>query len=464
MYRYLYRKLGVEQIGIWSLVLATTSIGRIGEGGLSAGAVRFVAQALGQDNPKRAADIIQTLILTVGIITGVLLLVGYPTFSWALRYVLPERSLATAFSILPYALGSLWSLLVVGVVSGGLDGCMRMDLRSLLMGLSSLVYLGFTVMLVPRMGLRGVALAQLIQSLALLVSMWWILRRQLRDLPWIPWRWRYDILRGIFSYGANYQAITYASMLFDPIVKGVMGRFGGLSALGYFEMANKLVMQARSLIIAGIRVLVPASARLLEHDKEGVSRLFTEAHRLTFYISTVFFGIIGILLTLVNILWIGHYEVLFVEFGLVLNLGWYSNTIMGPAYFSNMGTGHLKPNLIAHLIIIFFAPILAACFGLSFSGVGVAIGVAISLILGSLYLLVSNYHHAGLSWRQHMISKGMALLFLSSLGLPVLSNLGMGQSRGPAKAALFAGVALLPLLTLAWINPARALFFRKKSG
>lgn len=463
LYRYLYQKLGVEQIGIWSLVLATTSIGRIGEGGLSAGAVRFVAQALGQDNPKRAADIVQTLILTVGIITGVLLLVGYPMFGWALRHVLPEESLATAFSILPYALGSFWALLVVGVVSGGLDGCMRMDLRSLLMGISSLVYLGFTVMLVPRMGLRGVALAQLIQSLALLVSMWWILRRQLRDLPWIPWRWRYDIIRGMFNYGANYQAITYAGMLFDPIVKGLMGRFGGLSALGYFEMANKLVLQARSLIIAGTRVLVPASARLSEHDKEGVARLFIEAYRLTFYVSTVFFGMIGILLTLVNVLWIGHYEVLFVEFGLVLNLGWYSNTIMGPAYFSNMGSGQLKPNLITHLIVIIFAPMLGACLGLSFSGVGVAIGAAISLILGSLYLLVSNFNRAGLSWRHHMIPKGMALLFLSSLGLPVLSNLGMGQSRGPATAALFTGVALLPLLTLAWINPVRALFFRKES-
>jgi O-antigen/teichoic acid export membrane protein len=462
LYRYLYQKLGVEQIGIWSLVLATTSIGRIGEGGLSAGAVRFVAQALGQDNPKRAADIIQTLVLTVGISMGVLLLAGYPMFGWGLHHVLPERSLATAFSILPYALGSLWTLLVVGVISGGLDGCMRMDLRSLLMGLSSLVYLGCTVLLVPRMGLRGVALAQLIQSFALLLSMWWILRRQLRDLPWIPWRWRYDILRSMFSYGANYQVITFAGMLFDPIMKGLMSRFGGLSALGYLEMANKLVLQARSLIIAGTRVLVPASARLPDQDGEGVSVLFVKAHKLTFYVSTVFFGMIGLLLTVANILWIGHYEVLFVEFGLVLNLGWYFNTIMGPAYFANMGSGHLKPNLITHLIVLTLAPVLGASLGLGFGGIGVAIGTAISLILGSLYLLVSNFNRVGLSWRQHVIPNGMTLLFLSSLGLPVLSNLGLAQSKGLATAALFAGLALLPLLTLAWINPVRALFFRKE--
>ncbi|WP_285726119.1 lipopolysaccharide biosynthesis protein [Geothrix rubra] len=461
LYRYLYYKLGVEQIGIWSLVLATTSISRFGDMGLSAGVVRFVAQALGQNDGKRAADIIQTVVLTIGVSMAVLLLAGYPLFTRALHYVMPARSLPVAVSILPYALASLWSLLVVGVLSGGLDGCMRMDLRGLLMGGSSVVYLGFTVLLVPRMGLRGVALAQLIQTAGLAVIMWGVLRRQLPDLPWVPWRWQYRVIRQMFSYGANYQVITFAGMLFDPVVKGLISRFAGLGALGYFEMANKLISQGRSIIVEATRVLVPAMAALQERDLDQATELFVRSHRLTFYVSAVFYGLLGVGLTVANLLWIGHAEVLFVQFGLLMNLGWYVNTIMKPAYFANMGSGDLKSNVVSHLIVLFLTPILGAGLGFYFSGLGVAMGTAISLILGSLYVLVSYFHHAGLNWRKNLIPKGMTLLFLSSLGLPVLSNLGVGQSEGLARAAIFAGLGCLPLLVLAWVNPERSLLFRR---
>jgi len=464
LYRYLYDKLGVEQIGIWSLVLATTSISRIGDMGLSAGVVRYVAQALGHGDRKRAADIVQSVALTIGTSMGLLLLLAYPLFIRALHYVLPNHSLAAAISILPYALASLWTLLVVGVISGGLDGCMRMDLRSILMGGSSLVYLGLTILLVPRMGLRGVALAQFLQSVGLMVSMWWILRRQLPELSWFPWCWRYDLIRGMFSYGANFQVITFASMLFDPILKGLISRFGGLGALGNFEMASKLVLQGRSIIIEATRVLVPAVAALQEQNRERAADLFLKAHRLTFYVSAVFYGLLGMGLTIANLLWLGRYEVLFVHFGLLMNLGWYINTLMGPAYFANMGSGDLKPNVISHLILVVISPILGAGLGIFWSGLGVAAGTAIGLILQSLYLLMSYFRRAGLNWREHLIPKGMTLLFLSSLGLPVLSNLGFGQSEGLARATIFVCVGCLPFLALAWMDPERSQLFRKGSG
>jgi O-antigen/teichoic acid export membrane protein len=460
LYRYLYSKLGVEQIGIWSLVIATTSISRIGEMGLSAGVVRYVAQSIGQDNSQRASDVIQTIVLTIGLSMGALLLASYPLFTRAFHHFLSGHSLATAVSLLPYAMASLWTLLVVGVLGGGLDGCMRMDLRSLLTGISSVVYLCFTFLLVPRIGLRGVALAQLIQSFGLAVSMWWILRRQLPDLPLFPWRWRYGLIQEMFHYGTKFQIITFAAMLFDPIVKGLITRFAGLGALGYFEMSNKLVLQGRSIIVEATRVLVPAVATLREREQHRELELFIKAYRLTFYVSAVLYGMLGVVLTVINLLWIGRHEFLFVQFGLLMNLGWYINTIMGPAYFANMGSGELKPNLISHLIVFVLTPILGGIFGFYLSGVGVILGTAISLIVQSLYLLISYFHHAGLSWSQNILPKGMTLLFLSSLCLPVLANLRWGQSEGLARAGLFAGMGCLPLLALAWMSPERSLLFR----
>src|SRR5690242_15638942 len=77
LFRYLYERLGIEQIGVWSLVLATTSVSRIGELGLSAGVIRFVAQALGRRDEVRAAEVIQTVVVTLGLFMASVLLAAY---------------------------------------------------------------------------------------------------------------------------------------------------------------------------------------------------------------------------------------------------------------------------------------------------------------------------------------------------------------------------------------------------
>ena len=42
LYRYLLATIGVEQLGLWSVVLASTSISRISELGLSGSVVKFL--------------------------------------------------------------------------------------------------------------------------------------------------------------------------------------------------------------------------------------------------------------------------------------------------------------------------------------------------------------------------------------------------------------------------------------
>ncbi len=194
LYRYLFYQLGVEQIGIWSLVTSITSISRIGDLGLSGGVVKFVAQALGKNETNRAADVVQTVTLTLGGLLAVLLVIGYPLFALALGYFLPEHGIPIALSILPYTLASLWVMVIVSVFSGGLDGCLRMDIRGLLTGLSYVAYLGFAILLVPKYGLKGVVIAQLIQSSGLMFILWWMLRKQLKVLPLIPWHWKFPVL------------------------------------------------------------------------------------------------------------------------------------------------------------------------------------------------------------------------------------------------------------------------------
>jgi O-antigen/teichoic acid export membrane protein len=440
LYRYLYDRLGVEQIGVWSLVFAATSVSRIGDLGLSAGVVRFVAQALGRGDTERAAEVVQTVVLTLGIFMATLLAIGYPLFVMALNYFLPVHSVPIALGILPYALISLWVMIVVSVFSGGLDGCMRIDLRSLLMGLSHLAYLGFSMLLVPKYGLEGVAMAQLIQSVGLMTLMWWVLRRQMKDLPLIPVHWKFTVLKEMFGYGLNFQIITIMNMLFDPVVKAMMSRFGGLEALGYYEMANKLILQGRALIIEASRVMVPAIATLQEHDTAKATQLFSISYRMTFYVAVLLYGLLGISITTISMLWLGHYQATFIQFSLLLNLGWFANTIIGPAYFSNLGSGMLRANMISHIIMGLCSLFVGFVLGLNFHGVGVVVGAIVGLIVGSLFLLVSYIKQANLHWPTFIIPQEMAKLLMLGILAIFLSNYGRDQQ---SSLAMVSGVTLL---------------------
>lgn len=455
LYRYLYDRLGVEQIGVWSLVFAATSVSRIGDLGLSAGVVRFVAQALGRGDTERAANVVQTVALTLGVFMAALLAIGYPLFVLALNYFIPAHSVPIALSILPYALMSLWVMIIVSVFSGGLDGCMRMDLRSLLMGLSHLAYLGFSMLLVPKYGLEGVAMAQLIQSVGLMILMWWVLRRQMIDLPFIPVRWKLAVLKEMFGYGVSFQIITVMNMLFDPMVKAMMSRFGGLESLGYYEMANKLILQGRALIIEASRVMVPAIATLQEHDAAKATQLFSISYRMTFYVAVLFYGLLGISITTISMLWLGHYQATFIQFALLLNLGWFANTIIGPAYFSNLGSGMLRANMISHIIMGLCSFVVGFVLGLNYQGVGVVVGTIVGLIVGSLFLLVSYIKRADLHWPTFIIPQDMTWLLMLGILAIFLSNYGRDQQSSLAMVSFVTLLCACVFLAFSFNHPSR---------
>jgi O-antigen/teichoic acid export membrane protein len=455
LYRYLYDWLGVEQIGVWSLVLAATSVSRIGDLGLSAGVVRFVAQALGRGDTARAADVVQTISLTLGTCMAALLSIGYPLLVLALNYLIPAHSVPIALSILPYAVVSLWVMVVVNVFSGGLDGCMRMDLRSLLMGLSHLAYLGLAMWLVPQYGLEGVAIAQLIQSVGLMTLMWWVLRWQMKELPLLPLHWKPAVLREMIGYGVNFQIITVMNMLFDPMVKALMSKFGGLEALGYYEMANRLILQGRALIIEASRVMVPAVAALQDHDAGKAKQLFITSYQLTFYVAVLFYGVLGALLSTISIFWLGHYQPLFVQFALLLNFAWFANTLVGPAYFANLGSGKLWANMISHVVILLCSLVVGVSLGLNYGGLGVAVGTVIGLIAGSLLLQVLHVKQIDLNLVAFIIPQNMIKVFIVGIFAIFLSNYGIDQQSSFAMVSFVALVCSCIFLAFSLNHPNR---------
>lgn len=387
LYRFLLKQLGAEQLGIWAIVLASTSVGRLTDMGLAGAIVKFVANSNATGQAEKSARLIQTAALTIGAALITLVILAVPVLHILLNWVLPVRAISLATEILPLALASLFFAMVSGIFQSGIDACHRMDIKNIILVTCNLIYIGVTVLLVPRHGLIGIAIAQTIQSILLVCSSWVVLKRLIPTLPLIPYRWHKAEFREMVGYATNFQIGMLAGMLFDPVTKFLLAKYGDLSQTAYYEMANQLLQKARSVIVSAQQALVPEIAGGQFSNKNELTTLYQKAYGLSFLLVLPYYIGIAISLPLISILWIGHYETSFIVYGAIMAAGWFAANLSAVPYFFNIGTGALAWNTINHILNGLLNITSGLILGYYFSGLGVVIAAALALIIPNLMLI-----------------------------------------------------------------------------
>ncbi len=458
LYRFLLKTIGVEQLGIWSLILATSSVSNLASLGISGSVVKFVAKYLARDDFKNASFVVQTAAISVAVLIGVAILAGYGGIKWLLGIVLPPNSFILAKSILPYSLLSLWMTSTTGVFQSGLDGLQRIHSRSILMMGGTILYFIMAIILTPRFGLIGLAYAQVIQSSIIMVLSWSLLGKYLTCLPFIPYQWNKGIFKEIIGYGISFQVISLFMLLSDPITKALLSKFGGVSMVGYFEMANKLITQLRSFIVSANQVMIPVIANIKEKAPEKIEEIYSKSYQLIFYISLPLYTLIIMSAPIISLLWIGHYESIFVVFTVLLSVGWFVNTIGVPAYFSNYGIGTLRWNVISHILVGILNFFLGWLLGLFFDGVGVVVGWTIALAFGSSVVSIVFNLIYKISLVELLPRDSRKFLFLSIFGVLfvfVFSNNLMNISNTLFKNVVDVSCIVVVISISIWFHPMR---------
>ena len=450
-------------VGVWSVVLATTSVGRIADFGISGGVSRFVARAGARNGVLQAATYVETAAASSGIGTGLLAVLAFPLLNLYLSAVVPENSLRVATAMLPYALFSFWITSVASVYQGGLDGVLRVDLRNWIMIASSMLQVALGILLVRSSGVMGLAYAQVAQALIVLCVTLAVLRRTLPSLSIIPLKWDSTILRELVGFGWKLQLTSIAVLLFEPVTKGLLARFGGLASAGYYEMATRMVQQLRALLVNANQVLVPAVADAQERDPFRARFLYNESYRVVLFLVLPLIGGLVVSLPAISQLWIGHYEERFVTFGGLLAVGWFFNALTGPSYFAAIGAGRMQWNLVGHLVIAVLNVPTSYALGRLFGGTGVVAGAMASLIVGSAIITVSNHRDQG-EQLGALLPPGTPFLFTASVAgvaLGLLSYSALHRSLN-ITLGLFSSMAvwLLVIVWPLWRHPVRTRLFR----
>lgn len=458
LYRFLLKAIGAEQFGIWSLVVATTGVAQIANLGLSGSVVKFVAKYVARGEYETASQVIQTACVTVGAFLALILLAGYPLAKWVLGWVIPAKSLPSALAILPWAFIAFWLLIVTSIFQAGLDGIQRIDMRASLLLAGAVGNLILCYILAPSYGLIGVAYARVAENLIVFFASWGLLKKNLKKLPALSFKWKKSIFREIFIYGTNFQIISLASMLHEPMTKAFLGKFGGLAMVGYYELASKMIWQLRALLVSGNQVLVPTFAGLQEESPEKIMSLYLRSYNLAFLLALPLYSLVVVCLPIISQLWIGCHEPLFILFSTLLSTAWLVNTLSIPAFFAYLGTGKLSWNVLGVVTMGLLNSLLGFFLGWLYGGNGVVYGWVISLILGSILIAVS-YHIKNKVPLSNLIPERSWAIIIASLAATSASIIAQYEVPLTLKWMEIRHVIVVILVVIVflpfWIHPVR---------
>ena len=454
LYSLLLSALGPAELGVWSLVVATSSLTQIANLGMADTTTRQVARLSAAGEPMAAVIAVETAAITMTVAAGCITLAAFPLAEYYLEFALDGQPLADAITILPYGLAAFWMMMVTGVYQGGLYGSGRVVQRNAILLLESLCYPLMAYFLADERGLFGLVLARLVQNgmtLALTVG---ALRRVL-PVSIVPYRWtRQEFVRTL-GYAWRIQLISLLVLMCDPFTKACLARYGDTSYVGFYEMANRLVLQFRALFTATGSLLVPEIARLRENGVDRMLRVYGSAYESMFFLGTLGFASLAAASFLVSSLWIGDSAPHFIVALVLLSAGWFVNSLGLPAYNIALGTGSLTPNVLSHILLTLANFGLCTALGESFGAYGVMAAWSIALGIGgiSMSILFGRKLPAGDAPKLSRASWNMLILVAVLLGFALWGRLQLdhlldASSLAVAPAALRDTFVLITFLCL----------------
>ena len=420
LYKFLLESLGIEKLGVWSIILATSSIANLANFGITSGLVKFIADYNAKKNLKDIPKLIFTALVSIIILFLLIVIIIYFFSKVILGFVVEQKYLSLALEILPYSLLCLFINSVGGIFTSTLEGFQKNYVKNFLFLFSSVFLLLSSYYLVPIYQLKGVAIAQVFQSVIILVGSLLFVINTSQLAIFNKWNWDYKIFRELINYGAKFQVISVFQMLYEPITKGLISKFGGLAVLGYYEMAARLVNQVRALIVNANQVMVPVVAHTNSTQKENLKELYNKMMSITFFVNVLLISVLLIFTPIISILWIGHWEPIFVFSMLLLSTSIFVNILIGPAYFSCVGEGNLNLILKSQIMIGILNLILGYVLGYYFSGKGVIVSWAISVAISSFYLFY-NYQKEKDIPLTNLFTKYNVILFVVSVLVTIFS-------------------------------------------
>lgn len=437
-YYFVVRAVGVDGVGLLSLVSTMTAAARISELGLSGAVTRFLPEHLARGQTIDAAQVVVTATVALGLATGVVAIIAWPALNAILPLIIDDRLVPEARSLVPMTLLSLWLNLVSACVVMSLDGVNRADRRAQITVMSQVVFAVVAVLTIRRLGVIAIPVAQAVACGCLFLLTIPILYRELPEI--MSARPTFACFRRIWRYGAHVQLITLLVLFYDPVTRLLLNHFGSLSAVGNFDLANCLIGQVRSLVVSANQVMVPHYSNVNIASPEMIGPTVRANFQVLMVASTMIFSMLSVSLFLIGNIWIGQNHDGFIKACLILIVGHFINSLSVGIYFMNMGVGAVLNNVVMWVVQIVVSITGGILGGLVVGTLGVLASVSAALVCASFVVVADYLRKYDVPVRTLASTTALrfaavgAIVFMvailtASVGLPIAN--GVGASLAP---------------------------------
>ncbi|KFI27023.1 hypothetical protein CDV50_10965 [Haematobacter massiliensis] len=389
-YRILIERSGIEAVGTWSLLLAWTSLIRLGDLGLATATLRFVARHDLDHEQEVIRDTIETGILSNSAIFGLLNLLGWLILTWALPYLVSADHLAEGEALLPWLFLLSFLSNLSWIVLGSLQGLHAGYVAARLSVAGNILQLLLALLLIPAFSLLGLAWAQIAMHLALAIVGWLLLHHWVPSAGWVPYHFNRERFREMLGYSLRAQVASTLSNFFEPATKLLVSLFGDAALQGIYELAYKTVMLPRSVVMASIQASMPAFSYQTKTDPEASRALYRRILRRTAQVTVAVGVAICLGAPVASWLWLGHVDLRYWAFTVILTLGILTALLNAPGASIGFVTGNLRHNIWTALATLALTFALGFVIGQIFGPYGTVAAISAGTGLGSIILRRMN--------------------------------------------------------------------------
>lgn len=450
-YRVMSSTVGIEVIGAWSLCLALGSIAMLADLGISDGLARTVAQRAAAAYAPGLRQILRTglVFCALGCIAGGVLC--YLAVRALLPRLLPDpQSLTTTLAILAPALAVAGINTLALSCQGVLEGLEKYALRFAAGVAGVVVFVAAVLLVVPAAGLAGVVWAYLAQSLTLLaVSLTLCLRHTPADRE--AGRPRTEVLRELVSVGLPIRATGLTTVLLDPLTRVAVTWYGGMVSAGHYEVASRLVLQLRTIVVAGFQAGLPRLVKLRAQGSVRAAAVTANAYRAGLSIAVAAFTLAALLGPFVYQFVLGYVPPLGMQFFVLLCAGWCVNAVSAPFFFNLVARRRLtvlwlSSGVMGVANVALFAPL-----GGLLGATGVVAALALAIAAGSTVSIVAALRGERMARWVH--APELLLLIASGVAVSAFVRPGLhGEAQPLAAGPLLVASLAYSLLFLATLH------------
>lgn len=355
-YRMVVQQGGTAALGVWSALSAAIFIIRLGDVGMGSSAERYVAMVDATKQPFKARGYLDTALIINSILFIVLACIGWIILSSKIEWIIPNnRNLQfEALNLLPLMLLVFVISNVTNVITSGLRGLHLAYKVAYLSIFGTFLQMIVVILVVPKFGIVGLAIAQLVQNLIVGIISWYIFNRYMRkiesNINWLPYFFSKTLLSELFTFSIKAQIVNLVNGFFEPASKFLIGHSAGLSSLGVYEIALKLVQLPRNAIVAGVQSLTPTMTRLLNDDKQHAKSLYSSSVKKVFWYTLAILSIVSITSPITSYLIFNSVKFELCFMVIILTFGFLGNVFGAPAYILGFSSGKLRGNIFSVLI------------------------------------------------------------------------------------------------------------------